>query len=150
MALMPFLLISSNANNVNNVFTSVLFWSYVVLCIGLIAFGYVNYRLAGKMEIMDGDLKSKLNQQIHVLETRLQWKMTGLRVALVFFALLFEVVPYFQQYRMLDKWHALPVAARYATYAGLLVLQYFLSRQVNARKYGTHLMYLKKLANEIQ
>ena len=150
MALMPFLLISTNLNNVNNVFTSVLFWSYVILCIGLITFGYVNYRLAGKMEIMDGDLKSNLNQQINVLETRLQWKMIGLRVALIFFAVLFEVVPYFQHYRMLDKWHSLPIAARYATYAALLILQYFLSRRVNERKYGTHLTYLKKLADEIQ
>jgi len=150
MALMPFLLISSNANNIDNVFTSVLFWSYVVLCIGLVAFGYVNYRLAGKMEIMDGDVKSNLERQIHVLETRLQWKMMGLRIALIFFAVLFETVPYFQHYRMLDKWHALPVAVRYATYAGSLILQYFLSRRVNERKYGTHLTYLKKLANEVQ
>src|SRR3954453_21929609 len=78
MGIMPFILISSNINNVNNVFTSVLFWSYVILCIAMIAFGYINYRLASSMEIMDENVKSNLNQQINTIENRLQWKLVGL------------------------------------------------------------------------
>lgn len=150
MAIMPFILISTNINNVNNVFTSVLFWSYVILCIGMITFGYINYRLTSSMEIMDDNIKSNLSQQITTIENRLQWKLVGLRVVFIFFVILLEVLPYFQHYSMLDKWHSLPAVARFGTYLAFFILQYFLSRYVNERKYGTHLKYLKQLVNDLQ
>jgi hypothetical protein len=150
MALMPFLLITTNLNNINNVFASILFWSYTGLCIAMITFGYVNYQLAGKMEQMDDNLISNLSRQISTLETRLQWKITGLRIALIFFIVLTEVVPGFQHFRMLDKWHELPIATRYGVYAAFLILQYFLSKRVNERKFGRHLSYLKKIVHDAQ
>jgi hypothetical protein len=51
---------------------------------------------------------------------------------------------------MLDKWHSLPIVIRFATYAGFIILQYFLSKAVNQRKFGAHLDYLKKLLKEMQ
>ena len=150
MGIMPFILISSNINNAGNIFTSVLFWSYVLFCIGMITFGYMNYKLAGKMELMDDNMKAGLTQKINTIEKRLAWKMIALRVALIFFAVLIEVLPWFQHYRMLDKWHSVPVAARYGTYLGFLIGLYFLSKSINKRNYGTHLEYLKKLANDLE
>jgi hypothetical protein len=149
MGLMPFILISSNMNNAGNIFTSVLFWSYVLLCIGMITFGYMNYRLAGKMEFRDENMKASLLQQIDTIEKRLGWKMIALRVAIIYFAVLVEVLPYFAHYRMVDKWHSLPVAARYGTYLAFFILQFFLSKSINKRKYGTHLAYLKQLTNDL-
>jgi len=150
MAIIPLLLIVTNANDLSKVFTSLLFWAYVIFCAGMVAFGWASYAIAAKMENMETNVRSNLEQQVGALETSLKWKQVALRVALLFFILLTEVTPYFQHYRMLDKWHSLPAAARFGTYAGLLILQYFLSKAVNQRKFGTHLDYLKKLLKEMQ
>ena len=99
---------------------------------------------------MDGMVKANLEQQIATLQSRLKWKITGVRIALLYFILLAEVMPYFQHYSMLDKWHSLSLAVRLAAYVGFLLLQYFISTVVSHRKYGKHLLYLKQLANEMQ
>ena len=60
------------------------------------------------------------------------------------------MVPYFQHYRMLEKWHALPVLVRIGTYAGVLLLQYVLNRTIKERKVGRHLAYLKEVVSQMQ
>jgi len=150
MLLVPALLLLTNVNDMVHALSSVLFWSYVAFCFGVIAFAYRNYQIARKMEAMDGAVRSNLEQQIEVLETRLRWKIVGLRVVLLFFIVLIEVLPYFQHYRMLDKWHALAPMIRFGAYAALLVTQYFSNRFVMQRKFGTHLDYLKRLVQEMQ
>ncbi len=99
---------------------------------------------------MDEMVRSNLEQQITILDTRLQWNIISLRIILLFFIVLTEVTPYFQHYRMLDKWHSLPPLIRFGAYGGLFILQYFVSRKVKQRKYGTHLAYLKELAKEME
>ena len=98
---------------------------------------------------MDGLLKENLEQQITLLQTRMKWTIIGLRLALLFFIVLAEVLPYFQHFRMLDKWHSLPIYMRFGLYAALLILQYFISPLVLQRKFGRHLSSLKQLAKEL-
>jgi hypothetical protein len=150
MMIIPLLLVMTNADDIVQVLTSVMFWSYVAFCIGVVAFAYYNYRIVKKMETMDGMVRSNLEQQVNILETRLKWKVIGVRIALLYFILLTEIVPYFQHYRMLDKWHALSPAIRFGSYAALLLLQYFVSGMIIRRKFGTHLNYLKDLVREIR
>jgi hypothetical protein len=102
------------------------------------------------MEGMDNLVKVNLEQQVNLLETRMKWKKTGFRIALIFFIGLTEIVPYFQHYRMLDKWQSLSPAIRYIAYAGLFALQYFANTWVNEKRYGRHLNYLKELVKEMQ
>jgi hypothetical protein len=149
MLFMPFLLLITNADDISRPLTSVMYWSYVVFCIGIIILAANNYRVADRMQRMDGLLKSNLEQQITLLETRLKWKVIGLRLALLFFIVLAEVLPYFQHYRMLAKWHSLPVVIRFGLYAALLIMQYFLSPIVLQRKFGRHLSSLKEMASEL-
>ena len=73
-----------------------------------------------------------------------------MRVVLLFFIVLVEVVPYLQHYRMLDKWHSLPAAVRIGAYALLLLLQYFINKKVKQHKVGRHLDYLKELLTQMQ
>src|ERR1051325_5219705 len=54
MAVLPAILLLTNIDDVSKVLTSVMFWSYVAFCIGVIIFSYRNYRIAEKMEQMDG------------------------------------------------------------------------------------------------
>ena len=150
MALLPLFLLFTTVDDMSQVFTNVLFWSYVAFCLGMVIFASVNYRIVEKMGTMDGMVISTLEKQIDLLETRLKWKIIGLRVALLFFIVLVEVVPYFQHYRMLDKWHSLSPLIRFGTYTGFLILQYFLSRIVSERKFGSHIKYLKSLINEMR
>ena len=110
----------------------------------------MNYRIVEKMGRMDGKVLSNLEQQIDLLETRLRWKLIGLRVILLFFIALVEIVPHFQHYRMLDKWNSLSPLIRLGTYAAFLVLQYFLSKMVSERKFGGHINYLKSLMKEMR
>src|SRR5436190_4927120 len=150
MALLPLMLLFTTINDFSQIYSNVLFWSYVAFCLGMVIFASANYRIVKKMGTLDGLVLSNLKQQVDLLETRLKWKIVGLRIALLFFIALLEVVPLFQHYRMLDKWHSLSPLIRFGTYAAFLVLQYFLSRIVSERKFGAHIKYLKALMNEMQ
>jgi hypothetical protein len=150
MALLPLFLLFTTIDDMSQIYTNVLFWSYVAFCAIMVVFGSANYRIVKKMGTMDGMVRYNLEQQIGLLETRLKWKLIALRIVLLFFVMLVEVVPYFQHYRMLDKWHSLSPLIRFGSYAALFVLQYFLSRIVSERKFGAHIKYLKTLMNEMQ
>jgi hypothetical protein len=149
MIILPIMLVAVNFENVSHVFTSILFWSYFAFCIGLIIFSWVNYRLATKLETMDTMVKSTIEQQVRFMESLLKWKIIGLRIALCYFVLLLEVLPYIQHYRMLDKWHELSPVTRFGCYAGFFLLQYLVSDRVNERRFGSHIKYLKELVNEM-
>lgn len=150
MILIPLMLLATNSNDINNVLTSIFFWCYVAFCAGTVSFAFYNYRIVRSMEMMDGVVKTNLEQQINLLEKRAQLEIIGLRVALLFFITLTEVLPYFQHYRMLDKWHSLPLTIRVSAYGTLLLLQYFLNKKIKQRKIGRHLAYLKELLNEMK
>ena len=150
MLLLPFFLVMVNSQDIQGVFTSILFWSYVAFCIYIIAFAYHNYSIVSKMENMDAMVKTNLEQQVLLLEKRANWEVSNLRIILLFFIILVEVVPYVQHYRMLDKWHSLPAAVRFGLYAVLLLLQYFLNKRIKQRKVGRHIDYLKELLKEMQ
>jgi hypothetical protein len=150
MSILPLLLITTNLDDISKPLTSILFWAYVLLCAGIIVFAYFNYRIADKMSVMDGVVKGNLEKQVNVLQTRVQWKITGLRIALLFLIVLTEIVPYVQHYEMLDKWHSLSPAIRFGAYAALLLFQYFVGRKVIYRKFGSHLNYLKELIREME
>jgi len=149
MLLMPFILLFTNLQDITKPLTSVMYWSYVVFCLGMIAMAANNYIIAGRMQRMDVLLKTNIEQQITLLETRMKWTIIGLRLALLFFIVLAEVLPYFQHFRMLDKWHSLSVFIRFGFYAALIILQYFISPLVLQRKFGRHLNSLKELAGEL-
>jgi len=150
MMIVPAYVVMINTHDLQNVLNSVILWYYVVFCIGVIIFSYYNYRIVSKMEGMDNLVKANLEKQVEILETRMKWKRTGVLIALVILILLLEIVPYFQHYRMLDKWHSVSTSIRYVSYVGFLAFQYFVSTWVNKRRYGQHLQYLKELANEMQ
>ena len=150
MALFPLLLFTLIMKDAGNIFTNILFWSYVAFCLGMLLFASINYRIVNKMGAMDGVVRANLERQIELLETRLKWKLVALRIVLLFFIVLLEVVPFFQHYRMLDKWHSLSPLVRFGSYAAFLVLQYFLSRMVSERKFGAHITYLKSLIREME
>lgn len=149
MLLMPFLLLAVNADDISKPLTSVMYWSYVVFCIGMATMSINNYITANRLQRMDGLLKANLEQQITLLQTRMKWTIISLRLALLFFVILVEVLPYFQHFRMLDKWHSLPLIARYGTYIGLFLFQYFLSPRLLQYKFGRHLESLKQMAGEL-
>src|SRR6476620_2730543 len=150
MALMPFILLLTNASDISKPLTSVLYWSYVAVAIGVIIVAYYNYRIADKMQDMNGMVKANLEQQVSVLQTRLRWKIIGLRIVFIFFIVLLEVLPYIQHYRMLDKWHSLPLLGRFAVYLGFLLFQYVMSPIILQRKFGRHLTYLQSLVKEME
>jgi hypothetical protein len=95
-------------------------------------------------------VKSNLEQQIALLETRLRQNLIGIRIALLFFIVLVELLPYFQNFSMLNKWHSLSPFIRFGAYAALFLFQYFLSRRVSHRKFGQHIAYLKELVQQMK
>jgi hypothetical protein len=149
MTLIPFMLVLTNTDNVYGVMRSIMFWSYVAFCVAVISFAYYNYRIVDRMGSSDRLVKDYLEQQITIVQTNLKRTATGIRIALLYFILLAEVLPYFQHYRMLDKWHAVSPVIRFGLYAFLLILQYFVNKRMAERKYGRHLSYLKELAKEM-
>jgi len=150
MSLLPLFLIVTNLDDIYKPLTSILFWAYVLLCAGVVVFAYFNYRIANQMSVMDRGVKPNLEKQVNILETRMQWKVTGLRIALLFLIVLTEIVPYIQHYSMLDKWHSLSPLIRFSAYAGLLLFQYFVGRKIIYRKFGSHINYLKELVRDME
>src|SRR4051812_43748583 len=150
MAIIPFLLLATNLENVDHVLTSVLFWSYVAFCIGIILFSWYNYRVVEKMQTMDGMVKTNLEHQISWLEKRGNMEIMGIRIVMLYFIVLLEVLPYFQHFRMLEKWHVLPLPVRIGAYAGVLLLQFLFVKRIRERKVGRHLTYLKGVVAQMQ
>jgi hypothetical protein len=150
MLLLPFLLLATNLDDISKPLTSVLFWAYVAFCLGVVIYASYNYRVVSKMESMDGMVKENLEKQVTILETRLKNMFVGLRMVLLVLIILTEVMPYFQYYRMLDKWHSLHPLIRFGSYAVLVIYQYFVGKWMLQRKFGGHIAYLKNLVKEIQ
>ncbi|MBV9962783.1 MAG: hypothetical protein JO072_11090 [Parafilimonas sp.] len=150
MCLLPMLLIFTNLDDISKPLTSILFWAYVLLCAGIIVFAYFNLRITNQMSVMDESIKPNLEKQVNTLEKRIRWKITGLRIALLFLIVLTEIVPYIQHYQMLDKWHSLSPIIRFGCYTALLLFQYFIGREVVYRKFGSHISYLKELIHEME
>jgi hypothetical protein len=150
MTAMPILIMATNLQHIDKTLSSALFWFYIVFCIGVIVFARLNYEVVKKMEGMDGAVKSNLEQQIFILETRLRQNLIGIRVALLFFLVLTEVLPYFQHFRMLNTWHSLSPFIRFGAYAALFLFQYHVSRTVSQRKFGQHIAHLKELVKQMQ
>lgn len=150
LSIMPALLILTNINQVETTLTSIFFISYVVFCIGVILFSLYNYRIVQNMENTDGPVRSNLEMQINLLETRLRMNNTGLRIILLYFIILCEVVPYFQHFGMLEVWHSIHPVIRILTYAIAIIGQYYMSRKVSYQKFGKHLAYLKQLVKDMQ
>ena len=150
MIIWPAYIIIDNIDDLHYAFNNVLFWVYIAFSLGIIVFTYYNYRIVSKMESMDNLVKANVEQQVDLLQTRMKWKKTGLTIATLFFIALVEIIPYFQHYRMLDKWHAVAPVIRFLSYAAFMIFQYFVSTWLNERRYGRHLRYLKELANEMQ
>lgn len=143
-------LLINNLSRNHQIFTDVLFWSYIAFCIALCLFFYLNYRLVSKMLCMDGMIKFNLERQVAILEKRLKMQLVGIRIIAVLFIVLSEVLPYLDNEPMLEKWHSLPPLLRLLVYVTLLVSQYFISKAVSQRRYGQHLSYIKNLLNEMQ
>ena len=150
MATVPVIIIATNMQHIDKTLTSALFWFYIVFCIGVIIFARFNYSLVKKMEGMDGKVKSNLEQQIFLLETRLRHNLIGIRTALLLFIVLTEVLPYFQNFRMLNTWHSLSPFIRFGAYAALFLFQYFVNRTVSRKKFGQHITRLKELVKQMQ
>ncbi len=140
-------------NNITHSFTEInylFFFSYVIFCGLLACFFYQNYRMIRRIEKMDGLIKATVQQQITLLESRLKIHLAAVRIALLFFITLTEVLPYFQHGRMLDKWHAVSPYIRVLVYVSVIALQYFISRGLSNRKFGRHLRHLKDLVVQLQ
>lgn len=150
MTVVPFAIIATNLQHIDKTFTSALFWFYILFCIGVIIFAWLNYTIVKKMEQMDGMVKSNLEQQVMILESRLKQNIIGIRLALLFFIVLTEVLPYFQDFQMLNTWHSLSPFIRFGAYAALFLFQYFLSRTLSRRKFGQHIAYLKELVQQMK
>jgi hypothetical protein len=150
MTVVPVAILATNMHQLDKTLSSALFWFYILFCICVVAFAKMNYGIVQKMEKMDGRVKHTLEAHVALLETRLKQNLIGIRVALLFFVLLMEVLPYIQQFKMLNTWHSLSPFIRFGAYAALFLLQYFISKTVFNRKFGQHLNRLKELVQQMQ
>jgi hypothetical protein len=150
MALMPIVLILTNFANIETTLSSVLFWTYTAFCFAVVIFAGYNYKVVKQMEDSGVMVKPHLERMIRFLETSMQRNVTGVRIAMLFFIVLTEVLPYIQHFRMLDAWHGLSPLIRYGTYALLVLLQYFSVKRMSYIKFGQHIERLKGLVRQME
>lgn len=132
------------------IFSDILFWCYVVICLLICGYFYFSYRLVSNMQCADCMVKANLEKQIHMLAKAYKWRLIVMRLLFIFFIVLLEVMLYFQQEPSLIKWYAQPLSVRLLCYAGLVVLFYVVSKLILNRKYGKHIRYLKELVQQMQ
>lgn len=150
MTILPLLLLLTSSDDITKALGSILFWAYTIFCVSIILFAYRNYRIVDKLSVMDGVVKTTVEQHVQLLQQRIQRLFIGLRIALISLIVLTEVVPYIQHYSMLDKWHSVSPLIRYASYTALLAFQYFIGRKILYRKFGSHLAYLQNLLQDLR
>ncbi len=150
MAVLPIVLILTNLSVIEATLSSVLFWTYVAFCIAAAVFARYNYRIVATLDETEGMVKPHLEKTIHVLETSMRQNVTGVKIALLCFIVLTEVLPYIQHFRMLDAWHSLSPWIRFGAYALLVILQYFSVRRMSYFKFGRHIERLKELVRQME
>lgn len=150
MTIMPLVIIATNLQHIDKTLTSALFWFYIVFCIGVIIFSGISYSNVKKLEEMDNVVKSTLVQQIALLERGAKQKLIGVRLAILFFIVLLEVLPYLQHFSMLSKWHALSLFIRYGAYVLFFLFIYYFSRRMNYNRFEKHIIRLKELVTQMQ
>lgn len=149
MTVVTIAILATKFRNIDKIVASPLFWFYLLFCAAVVVSSRISYNVVLKMEEMDGDIKSNLQQQICILESKLKQKVIGIRIALLFFIALTEVLPYFETVRMLHTWHSLSPFIRFGSYAGLFLFQYLLSRRTTRRRFGQHIANLKELVKQM-
>lgn len=150
MTVLPIAYIAANLEHIDKTFVSALFWFFIMFCVSVIIFARLNYAIVEKMEGMDGKVKLNLEQQIVILETRIRQKLIGIHTAFLLFIGLLEVLPYFQNFQMLNKWHSLSPFIRFGAYSALFLYQYFVTRMGSRRGSEQHLANLKELVKQMQ
>ena len=75
MTVLPVAFIAANLEHIDKTFSNALFWFFILFCISAIIFARLNYAFVEKMEGMDEKVKSNLEQQIVILDTRIRQKL---------------------------------------------------------------------------
>ena len=119
MTVLPIAFIAANLEHIDKTSSSALFWFFLLFCISVITFARLNYAFVKKMEGMDKNIKSNLEQQTVILEARIRQKLIGITTAFFLFIILLEILPYFQHLRMLNRWHSLSPFIRFGAYAAV-------------------------------
>jgi hypothetical protein len=134
----------------HDIFSDLLFWLYVFICIMLTGYFYMNYRLLGNMQRMDGQVRATLERQVRILEKGVIWRLVIVRSLFIVFIVLLEVLLYYRQEPSLVKWYAQPLGIRLASYAILWLSFYFFSGFVIQHEYKKHILYLKGLVEQVR
>ena len=150
VAIMMMAVTITNARNLESFSGYVMYFSFVAFCVAVILAFYLNYRRTGKMERMDKTVRNNLEEYITQLEQRLKWQYVGVRIVVLLFMVLVEVLPLFYHGRMLDKWHSVSPFIRFPAYAIYFLIVYVVGRRVKQRKFGQHLDHLKLLLNTLK
>lgn len=127
---------------------SVLFWTFVAMCIVALANASYNYRIVSKMEGMNARVKDNLEQQINLLDTRLNKMITIEKWLMLIFISAVEFIPYFPG--MPDGIHSVNPMIRLGIYGLMLIYQYYIHKWILEKRYGDHIDYLKRLIKEMQ
>ncbi len=152
LIILPFvmLMLMFTLSKHHDIFSDVLFWCYVVICIMMCSYFFFSYRLISNMQYMEGKIKSNLEKQVHMLENFSKWRLIIVRIVFVAFIVLLEILMHYQQEPSLAKWHAQPFGLRIVCYAALFLVFYFFSKAAFKYKYGKHIQYLKSLVQQMQ
>jgi len=130
----------------NNIF----FLWYVVVGLCMIIVFYLNLRIVKKLENTDDTVVAHLSSQIILLQKRMRWQRISARIAIIALIILLEIVPFFSNESMIQKWHAVSPLIRIAAYIALLSFQHFVGKFRSKRRYGQHIERLKKALEDME
>ncbi|MDB5232667.1 MAG: hypothetical protein JWN76_3472 [Chitinophagaceae bacterium] len=135
----------------HDLFSQLLMWAYIVICILLSVYFYINFRLLNAMQKMDHPVMATLEKQVSFLETGIKWRLIIFRSVFILFPLVLELVMYFNKNESsITRWQHHSIRERILWYTTFFALFYFMSKYMIRYKYLKPVQQLKEILKQAE
>jgi hypothetical protein len=125
-------------------------WYLMGFCLLLFVYFFLNYRLLGQMQSVEGDVRNHLKRQVRLLRKGLYWRLLLTRSMFVSMFLLLELLMYLKKDAGFESWEGRPLLFRLAVYAGVFAFLYFFTKKATNHRYKKHFEDLDQLVHEME
>jgi Na+/melibiose symporter-like transporter len=128
----------------------VLTWYLIGFCLLMFIYFFLNYRLMGRMQVVEEDVRNHLRRQVQLLRKGLYWRLLITRTLFASLFLLLELLMYLKKDEGFDSWAGRPLLLRLAVYAGVFAILYYFTKKTMNHRYKKHIEALDQLVHEME
>lgn len=125
-------------------------WYLTGFCVLMFIYFFLNYRLLGRMQVVEEDVRNHLTRQVRLLRKGLYWRLLLTRSMFASMFLLLELLMYLKKDEGFESWEGRPLLLRLAVYAGGFAVLYFFTKKAMNHRYKKHIEELDQLVREME